>query len=353
MSHRAVIAGVGLIGGSIGMALREQGWHVSGIDEDEKRLDEAKKLEAIDSTGWDEEAEITFVAAPVRDIPALVKEALEVSPKGFVTDVGSVKSSISKAIKDPRFVGGHPMAGSEQEGLIGADSAMFSDANWVLTPTEDTDDEAFKRVREVIVSLGAEIVTLSPSRHDSLVAMVSHVPHLAAATLMGLAANRSEEHFAVLRLAAGGFRDMTRIAAGNPTIWPDICAENHEAITEVIDEFISALTEVRNEVNGGDNESLLQRLETSREARMNLPTGAPRPSELIEVRVPIMDKPGELATIASLATELDVNIFDLEMTHSSEGDRGVVVLLVEKNLAERLSGGLMMHGYRPALRPLL
>ena len=116
------------------------------------------------------------------------------------------------------------MAGSEQEGLIGADPAMFSDANWVLTPTEDTSDEAFKRIREVIISLGAEIVTLSPSRHDSLVAMVSHVPHLAAATLMGLAANRSEEHFAVLRLAAGGFRDMTRIAAGNPTIWPDICA---------------------------------------------------------------------------------------------------------------------------------
>ena len=233
MSHRAMIAGVGLIGGSIGMALREQGWHVSGVDEDEKRLTEAKELGAIDSTGWDEEAEITFVAAPVRDIPDLVKEALAVAPKGFVTDVGSVKASISKEIKDPRFVGGHPMAGSEQEGLTGADPAMFSDANWVLTPTEDTDDEAFKRVREVVISLGAEIVTLSPSRHDSLVAMVSHVPHLAAATLMGLAANRSEEHFAVLRLAAGGFRDMTRIAAGNPTIWPDICAENHEAITEV------------------------------------------------------------------------------------------------------------------------
>ena len=201
-----------------------------------------------------------------------ISNGLAVAPKGFVTDVGSVKASISKEIKDPRFVGGHPMAGSEQEGLIGADPEMFSDANWVLTPTEDTGDEAFKRVREVVISLGAEIVTLSPSRHDSLVAMVSHVPHLAAATLMGLAANRSEEHFAVLRLAAGGFRDMTRIAAGNPTIWPDICAENNEAITEVIDEFISALTEVRNEVNGGDNDSLLQRLETSREARISPPS---------------------------------------------------------------------------------
>ena len=125
MSHRAMIAGVGLIGGSIGMALREQGWHVSGVDEDEKRLTEAKELGAIDSTGWDEEAEITFVAAPVRDIPDLVKEALAVAPKGFVTDVGSVKASILKEIKDPRFVGGHPMAGSEQEGLLGADSTMF------------------------------------------------------------------------------------------------------------------------------------------------------------------------------------------------------------------------------------
>ena len=159
MSQRAMIVGVGLIGGSIGMALREQGWNVSGVDEDEKRLIEAKEIGAIDSTGWDEEAEITFVAAPVRDIPDLVKEALSTAPKGFVTDVGSVKSSIAKEIKDPRFVGGHPMAGSEQEGLGGADPAMFSDANWVLTPTEDTDDEAYKRVREVVISLGAETVS--------------------------------------------------------------------------------------------------------------------------------------------------------------------------------------------------
>ena len=183
MSQRAMIAGVGLIGGSIGMALREQGWHVSGVDNDNNRLSEAKEIGEIDSTGWDEEAEITFVAAPVREIPDLVKEALSNVPKGYVTDVGSVKSSIAKEIKDPRFVGGHPMAGSEQEGLTGADPTMFSNANWVLTPTEDTDDEAFKRVREVVVSLGAEIVTLSPTRHDSLVAMVSHVPHLAACLL--------------------------------------------------------------------------------------------------------------------------------------------------------------------------
>ena len=353
MSRRATVVGVGLIGGSIGMALREEGWHVNGVDTDEGRLLEAQKLGSIDKVGWDALSEITFVATPVGVIPKLVKKALQVSPNGFVTDVGGVKDSIVKSIKDPRFVGGHPMAGSEQEGLVGANSSMFSDANWVLTPNENTGDEAFARVREIVTSIGAETVTLSPDRHDSLVAMVSHVPHLTAATLMGLASTRSEEHFAVLRLAAGGFRDMTRIAAGNPQIWPDVCDNNQEAIVKVIDELVKALGEVRSEIITSDKEALLHRLETAKQARITLPTGAPKASELIEVRVAILDRRGELATIASLATELDVNIFDLEIAHSSEGDRGVVVLLVEKELAERLAGGLITQGYRPVLRPLV
>ena len=351
-SRRATVVGVGLIGGSIGLALRARGWHVHGVDPDGSRLDRAVEMGAIDAAGWDAEAEVTFVATPVGQIAEAVSEALVAAPSGLVTDVGSVKAPVVAAVGNDRFIGGHPMAGSEQEGLDGAEADMFMDAIWVLTPTEATDGNALAQLRSTVASLGAEILTLAPDRHDSLVALVSHVPHLTAATLMGIASARSEEHSAVLRLAAGGFRDMTRVAAGHPGIWPDICRENATAIDDVLDDLIRALDDVRSEVSSGDHDGLLHRLETARMARVSLPTGAPRPSELSEVRVPVLDQPGELAAITLLATDLDVNIYDMEIAHSAEGDRGVVLLIVESDLAERLKGGLMAKGYRPTTAPL-
>ncbi|MDP6493470.1 MAG: prephenate dehydrogenase/arogenate dehydrogenase family protein [Acidimicrobiales bacterium] len=352
MSRRATVVGVGLIGGSIGMALREAGWHVSGVDADEACCTRGLELGALDAVGWDPAAEVTFVAVPVGMIAGLVGEALDASPAGFVTDAGSVKAAIVEAVDDPRFVGGHPMAGSEQDGIEGADASMFRGANWVLTPGAATADDAFAGVRSVVRSLDAEVVTLSPERHDALVALVSHVPHLTAASLVGLAARRSEEHSAVLRLAAGGFRDMTRIAAGHPGIWPDICAENRTAITGVLDDLIGALGEVRREVVESDEACLLERLESARAARLSLPTGAPPPSDLLEVRVPVLDRKGEIASVAALATDLDVNIYDLEIAHSAEGDRGVIVLIVDAPLAGRLTEGLEGLDYRPTSRPL-
>ncbi len=351
-ARRATIVGVGLIGGSIGMALRARGWHVHGVDPDSERLARAVELGALDATGWDPDAELTFVATPVGQLPDAVVEALAAAPEGLVTDVGSVKAPLVATVDDDRFIGGHPMAGSEQEGVDGADAEMFVDAIWVLTPTDATTGDVLARVRSVVSSLGPEILTLPPERHDSLVAMVSHVPHLTAATLMGIAAARSEEHSAVLRLAAGGFRDMTRVAAGHPGIWPDICSGNAAAIDGVLEELIRALSAVRAEVAGGDRDGLLKRLETARSARVSLPTGAPRPSELVEVRVPVLDRQGELASITLLATDLDVNIYDLEIAHSAEGDRGVVLLIVESDMVERLKGGLMANGYRPTSAPL-
>ncbi len=351
-ARRATVVGIGLIGGSIGMALRSQGWHVSGVDLDGDTLATALDMGVVDRTGWDAEAEVTFVATPVGQLAAAVTEALSAAPHGLVTDVGSVKAPVVDVVADPRYIGGHPMAGSEQEGVGGADPGMFVDATWVLTPTPETDGDALARVRTVVGSLGAEIITLPPDRHDSLVAIVSHVPHLTAAALMGIASERSAEHAAVLRLAAGGFRDMTRVAAGHPGIWPDICSENATAIDQVLSNLIDALTAVRSEVVDGDRPGLLRRLETARTARISLPTGAPRPSELLEVRIPVLDQPGELASITLLATDLDVNIFDLEIAHSAEGDRGVILLIVEATSAERLCGGLMAKGYRPTTAPL-
>src|SRR5437879_1464644 len=203
----------------------------------------ALELGAIDAVGDDPDAELTFVATPVGSVAAAVS-----GRPGVVTDVGSVKASIVAAVDNPRFVGGHPMAGSEQEGVDGSRADLFQGAVWVLTPVATTDHAAHALVRSVVSSFGAEVVELPPERHDALVAVVSHVPHLTAASLMRLASERSEEHAALLCLAAGGFRDMTRIAAGHPGIWPDICIENQEAITEVLDLLIAELTAMRHRV---------------------------------------------------------------------------------------------------------
>ncbi len=166
-------------------------------------------------------ADIVIIATPVGTVAELVIEALDAGA-AVVTDVGSVKAPILREVERrapdlaARFVGGHPMAGSEQDGLAGAEVDLFAGATWVLTPTDRTDPDAHTAVRSLVAELGAEIVEVTPEHHDALVAVVSHVPQLAATTLMDVAATTGEEHAILLRLAAGGFRDMTRIAAGHP-----------------------------------------------------------------------------------------------------------------------------------------
>jgi prephenate dehydrogenase len=169
---------------------------------------------------------------------------------------------------------------------------------------------------------------------------------------MRLADDRATEHRALLRLAAGGFRDMTRIASGHPGIWPDICAENRVAILDVLDGLVASLQEVREVVASGDRDGLLQGLEQARAARANLPTRLGVSDLLCEVRVPVPDRPGVLSEVTTLAGALGVNIADLEIAHSSEGDRGVLILIVEAAEAEVLRAGLVEHGFRPAVLSL-
>jgi prephenate dehydrogenase len=349
--RRAGVVGTGLIGGSIALALRARGWHVTGYDRDPRAARRALELGALDEVGHDPGAEVTFIATPVGAIPAAVAEALA-STSGLVTDVGSVKGPMLELMADPRYVGGHPMAGSELEGVDGARADLFEGATWVLTPVAGTDDAAYAAIRSVISSFGAEVVSVPPERHDTLVAVVSHIPHLTAATLMRLADQRASEHRALLRLAAGGFRDMTRIAAGHPGIWPDICAENRAAIVDELDRLVDALTELRHLVDKGERAELVAILQRAREARLALPVRYARPDELAELRVPIPDRTGVLAEITTLATDLDVSIADIEIAHSAEGPQGLLILLVEAELADRLHDGLVAMGYRPSVHRL-
>ncbi len=356
--RRVGIIGTGLVGGSVGLALRRQGVTVVAYDRDRERSERALARGAVDEvaasvTDAVRDAEVVLVAVPVSRVADVVLEALDAGAPA-VTDVGSVKAPIIDAVAAARpelasrFVGGHPMAGSEQDGPDGADADLFVGATWVLTPTDHTDMEAFTTVRALVGLVGPEVLAVSPVHHDALVAVVSHVPQLAATTLMDVAATRGEEHATLLRLAAGGFRDMTRIASGSPGIWPDICVANRDTIVTALDTYVAALGSVRELVSAGDRDGLLELLERARTARRSLPRGVPSDEVLAELRVPIPDRPGSLAEVTTLAGGMGVNISDLEIAHSVEGGGGVLVLVIPARDAEAFGAALAELGYHPA-----
>jgi prephenate dehydrogenase len=347
--RRALVVGTGLIGGSIALGLRRRGWHVSGLDADEERAREALEREVVDAVGDDPDAEVVFVAVPAAAVAEVARRFLDGEgrrPDAVVTDVSGVKTAIVAGADHPRFIGGHPMAGSEQVGMHGADPGLFEGAVWVLTPTVATDLASFDRLKGVIISLGADVLVLSAADHDRLVAVVSHVPHLVAAALMNAASAGAEQDRALLRLAAGGFRDMTRVAAGHPGIWPDICAENAAAIVDALDALVGDLAAMRTRVAAHDRDALLGQLQKASAARRNLPARIARPDHLAELRVPVPDRAGVLAEITSLAADAGIDIYDIEIAHSAEGPRGVLILVVDGADVDTLAGAVEDKGYR-------
>jgi prephenate dehydrogenase len=322
---------------------------VSGLDNDEGRPFEAKERGVIDAVEDDLEAEVIFVAVPAAAVAEVVHDLLanpQRRPDVVVTDVSGVKTAIVADADHPRFIGGHPMAGSEQIGLHGADPDLFEGAVWVLTPTAATDLESFNRLKGVVMSLGADVLVLSAADHDRLVAVVSHVPHLVAATLMNAASAGAEQDGTLLRLAAGGFRDMTRVAAGSPGIWPDICAENAPAIVAALDALVGDLSAMRARVAAQDRDGLLGVLQTASAARRNLPARFARPDHLAELRIRVPDEEGVLAEITALAAGAHIGIYDIEIAHSAEGPSGVLILIVEGDDAETLAAAVEAEGYR-------
>ena len=241
------------------------------------------------------------------------------------------------------------MAGSEQEGVDGASADLFEGAVWVLTPTPTTSDAAYADVAAVVRSFGAEVVALPPERHDALVAVVSHVPHLTAATLMRLADDRRR---GAPRAAAARRRRLPRhdpdrgrpSRASGPTSAARTATRSSRAST-------ASSTRCRRcarVVAADDRDRLLEVLDTARAGSREPARRVRRPEELCEVRVPVPDRPGVLAEVTTLASELDVNIADLEIAHSSEGEQGVLILLVETRQSDVLRDGLVARGYRPA-----
>lgn len=358
MSERILLVGTGLIGGSIGLGLRKKGKVlVRGVDADEESLRAARELGAVDETASDLDAALegvalVIVATPVGEVLAAVDRISKHAPEGtVVTDVGSTKSGIvaeAERLLGPgrAFVGGHPMAGSEGEGITAARPDLFEDALWILTPTENTDSAAYRHVNSLVASLGARTLALDPAEHDRLVALVSHLPYAIATALMAHADEEGDPR--VFRAAAGSFRDVTRTAGTNPRVWRDIFSTNRDAVIGEIDRFALKLDELRSAVASKDWARLDEIISSARTGRKRFPPKGERaPAEPVTLEVAVPDRTGVLAEIATAIGQGGINIEDLWMDHTPAG--GVLSIVVDgRSTADHASELLSAKGFRTA-----
>lgn len=355
MPGSVAVLGTGLIGGSVALGLRRAGRTTVGYDRDLGVLQEGLGRGAFetvaDSPGAAVRgAELVVIAAPVNQTETLCASIRgELSPEAVVTDVGSAKGEVVAACEPllgGRFVGGHPMAGSERHGIRAADPDLFQDAWWIVTPTPTTSSAAYRRVSALASTLGARPVALHPVDHDRLLARLSHLPQLVSSALVA-AAVASEDKQSLLGLAAGGFRDVTRIASSDPALWVTILRANREAVLEALDEYAGGLRDLRELLARRDYEELERRLERSRAARRDL-FGKPEMHDVpVALSMPVLDRPGVLAEVTTAAGALGANIEDLRIVHSTEGGRGRLELMVAGEApAEKLLLALTELGYR-------
>lgn len=331
------IIGIGLIGGSLGMSIKRVGMaeDILGIDLYQENIDIAIETQAITrgNIGFEDlkYADIVFLATPVVASIKILKDIAPFLKEGaIVTDVGSTKVEVVRAAEQilppsVTFIGGHPMAGSEHIGIQGADAYLFENAVYILTPTARTDAVKLETLKAVIESIGAKVIVLEPEDHDIRVATVSHLPHLIAAVLMGTANEVDQVRSQTLALAAGGFRDTTRIAAGNPEMWRDIFLTNKAPLLEVLSIFKNRLSQWEDLLKGSMGGELLMELEKSREQRRQIPQKSKGYwPELYEVLVTVPDQPGTIAQIANILASENINIADIEILRVREGEGGTI-----------------------------
>lgn len=333
---KAVVLGTGLIGASVGAGLRNVGWHVSGWDPSPEILAAAAGVGAVDEALGAAEvdgADLVVLAAPVT---AIVETLRSLDTDALVTDVAGVKTSVVEAGRHlPHFVGSHPMAGRESSGPGAASPAMFRGASWILA-TDHASADDLDRLSEIVGSLGAVPVRMTAADHDAAVAAVSHVPQVVASALVNLVGGDPS----ALSLAAGGFRDLTRIALSEPTWWTDVLSENSRDVVALVRRLGASLEQWATDIEAGDRETVGESLHAARTTRRSL---AP---PVAAVRVLLEDSPGEIARVGKALADTSTDVRDLQLRHATRGGGGVLTLSVHPGQEQALAAALEDEGFR-------
>ncbi|NGM17337.1 prephenate dehydrogenase/arogenate dehydrogenase family protein [Eggerthellaceae bacterium zg-893] len=367
---RIAVIGFGLIGASFAAAVRQR-WpqtELLAVDVDDATLQSAL------SHGWatavarpessefkryvQEGCDLVMIATPVGAAEGYLKSLAAWGYGGIVTDVGSTKARISAIAADvlphpENYVPGHPMAGSEKSGIAGARPDLFKGAHWILCPDAAMPAEHFPRLHELVTSLGARVVALPREDHDAAVAVVSHVPHFVASSLVQLAHRHADEQQALMRLAAGGFKDTTRIAAGSPELWCGIAFDNKEALLAGLVEMQQIIGQFADALNHDDKAALTGLLADAAEVRRALPAAwVPSTERLLEVRIPMEDRPGVVAEVTTVASSVGCNIQSIEIDHVTEDSAVLSLILTDEGDVGKLSVHLINAGFSVSFNPL-
>jgi prephenate dehydrogenase len=331
---KVAIVGVGLIGGSIGLAARQRlGAQVSGYDPTPAAGEAAVERGAIHTAAESLEeavadADFAFVAAPVHVLPQVVAETVAVAPpECVVTDVGSVKRGLVQAVDHPRFIGGHPLSGAETAGVEHARADLFQDATWYLTPTATTQGTAYERLHRLITRLGAWPAAMDPETHDVVMATVSHLPHVLANVLVGQAARVLSAEGERLPATGPSFRDVTRVAGANTALWQGIYLANADALVGAIDDIVERLKVARDMLAGADGAAIGAWNDEAREDRRRLLESDLEGGEVHELVVLVPNRAGIVAEIALALGRTSIDIVDIGL-YPSSGTNGTVCLWI-------------------------
>lgn len=342
------IVGLGLLGGSLAKAFKKANAtnsYIIAADTCLDTLQRAKKEEVIDhcASGIDasfSSCAVVFICTPVAHIPGIVKQLIRYVPKDcIITDVGSTKYDIVQKVEhileennsSAYFVGGHPMAGSEDSGYRYSKAHLFENAYYIITPYANTPDFIVFIIKKLVERIGAIPLIISPSYHDFATASISHVPHILAAGLVHLIKDSDGEKNLLHTLAAGGFKDITRIASSNPGLWRDICVSNKDQILKMLNRYIDILEEAKDAIENNENEWVYKFFSDAKSYRDTFPTHSPGLlAENYVLFVDIQDNPGMIARIASLLSDNGINIKNIGIVNHREFHGGVLQIILEK-----------------------
>lgn len=365
------VVGLGLIGASFAAAVKKSFPEVLvfGVDTDEATCRE------VVARGWADRActpqdaafeafvcercELVVVATPVVAVDDYFAMLRDWGYRGVVTDTISTKSHVLDAAADllpvpQNYIPGHPMAGSEKNGIAGARVDLFNGINWILCPDAATVPEHFQRMHELITGIGARVVSLRREEHDSAIAIVSHVPHMVASSLMHLANRHADESKQLMRLAAGGFKDSTRIAAGSPRLWCGIAFDNKDALSRGLEEMRGIIGSFADALERDDKEAFTALLADAAEARRNLPAAwVPSTENLLEVRIPMTDRKGVVAEVTTIASSVGCNIQSIEIDHVTEASAVLSLILTDEGDVGQLSIQLLKAGFSVSFSPIM
>lgn len=368
--ERIAVVGMGLIGASFAGAVREAFPDVAvmGVDVAPEALAGAVERGWITHSACPSDAgferyvqdgcDLVVIATPVAAVREYLEKLAAWGYEGVVTDTLSTKRRILKLASEilpypERYVPGHPMAGSEKSGIEGARTELFRGAHWILCPDASTPAECFPRLHTLLTSVGARVISLPREEHDAAVAVVSHVPHVVASSLMELACRHADDQQALFRLAAGGFKDSTRIAAGSPKLWCGIALDNAAALRSGLEEMREILGTFSEALRREDREELERLLAHAAEARRALPAAwVPSTEKLLEVRIPMENRRGVVAEVTTIASQVGCNIQSIEIDHITADSAVLSMVLTDEGDIGQLSAHLINAGYSVSFSPL-